>query len=122
MTSFPTRPVALLATLAAALGACTSTGNIERNAAGGAVAGGLIGAVIGNNTGSGDAGNGAATGAVIGGVAGAVRGYSLDERRAECAAATNSPTYRDANGRGYFYATRGANRTCWSSDRSPRGL
>ena len=36
--------------------ACTSSGNVERNAAGGAVLGGIAGAVIGNNVGGGDAG------------------------------------------------------------------
>ena len=51
--------------------ACTSTGNVERNAAGGAAIGAIAGAVIGNNVGSGDAGTGAAIGAAIGGTAGA---------------------------------------------------
>lgn len=114
--------ISMIATLVACLGACSSTGNIERNAAGGAAAGAVIGAVIGNNTGSGDAGSGAVAGAVLGGVAGAVRGYSLDERRTECASASGWPTYRDNQGRAYFYAARGSDRTCWSSDRSPRGF
>ena len=49
------------------LAACTTTGNVERNAAGGAALGALAGAVIGNNVGGGDAGTGAAIGAAIGG-------------------------------------------------------
>ena len=59
-------------------GACTSTGNVERNAAGGAALGALAGAVIGNNVGDGNAGRGAAIGAVVGGIAGAVRGSQQD--------------------------------------------
>jgi len=43
--------VAALATL----GACTSSGNTERGALGGAALGAAAGAIIGNNTGSGDA-------------------------------------------------------------------
>ena len=49
-------------------GACTSTGNVERNAAGGAALGALAGAVIGNNVGDG----------ADGGPAGAVRGSQQD--------------------------------------------
>ena len=62
-------------------GACTSTGNIERNAAGGALLGGLAGAVIGNNVGDGNAGTGAAIGAVLGGAAGAIRGSQQDRQQ-----------------------------------------
>ncbi|AMS28417.1 MULTISPECIES: glycine zipper domain-containing protein [Alphaproteobacteria] len=110
-----------LVALASILGACTTTGNMERNAGAGAAIGALAGAVIGNNTGSGDAGNGAVVGAVIGGTAGAVRGYSLDQRRDECATAQRGPTYRDRNG-SYYYVIPGTNRTCWSRNQTPRGL
>ena len=58
--------------------ACTTTGNVERNAAGGAVVGAIAGAVIGNNTGDGDAGSGAAVGAVVGGGVGAIKGCRED--------------------------------------------
>ena len=69
---------------AAALGlaACTSTGNVERNAGAGAVLGGVAGAAVGNNVGDGDAKTGAAIGAVLGGAAGAARGANQD-REAE---------------------------------------
>jgi uncharacterized protein YcfJ len=107
--------------LASALGGCTTTGNMERNAGTGAAIGALAGAVIGNNTGGGDAGNGAVIGAVIGGTAGAVRGYSLDQRRDECATARRGPTYQDRNG-AYYYVIPGTDRTCWSRDQTPRGL
>ncbi len=46
--------------------ACTTTGNVERNAFGGAALGAIAGAIIGNNVGAGDAGTGAAIGAVHG--------------------------------------------------------
>ncbi len=110
-----------LASLALLLGGCSSTGNIERNAGGGAAIGAVAGAVIGNNVGGGDAGSGAVTGAVIGGTVGAVRGYSLDQRQRECNEYRSWNQYRDANGR-YYYQIPGTSRTCWSSDRKPRGL
>jgi uncharacterized protein YcfJ len=110
-----------LASLAIMLGGCTTTGNIERNAGGGAAIGALAGAILGNNVGGGDAGNGAVTGAVIGGSVGAVRGYSLDQRQRECNEIRSRNQYRDANGR-YYYQVPDSSRTCWSSDRKPRGL
>src|SRR5437868_1068173 len=45
--------------------ACTSTGNVERNAAGGAVLGGLAGAAIGAVSGDVGVGTGAAVGAAV---------------------------------------------------------
>ena len=82
--------------------ACTSTGNVERNAAGGAALGALAGAVIGNNVGAGDAGTGAAIGAALGAGAGAVRGYSQDQRQG--AAPVNRRQYFDQRaGRYDFY-------------------
>jgi hypothetical protein len=50
-----------------------------------------------------------------------VRGYSLDQRRDECATAQRGPTYRDRNG-SYYYVIPGTNRTCWSRNQTPRGL
>jgi phage tail tape-measure protein len=82
--------------------ACTSTGAVERNAAGGAALGALAGAVIGNNVGSGDAGTGAAIGAIAGGAAGAYKGCRED---GGCGAdAPNRRQYYDERaGRYYFY-------------------
>lgn len=74
----PTRLAAALGA-SALLAACTSTGNIERNAAGGAALGAVAGAIIGNNVGDGDAETGAAIGAVVGGAAGAARGRQQDQ-------------------------------------------
>jgi uncharacterized protein YcfJ len=102
--------------------ACTSSGNIERNAAGGAAIGAIAGAVIGNNTGSGDAGDGAKTGAIIGGVAGAARGYGQDQRGegqdqrlSECRNSPTQPQYFDTRAGRYYYGVPGTNRTCWDS-------
>ena len=64
-----------------ALAACTSTGNIERNAGAGAAIGGVVGAAVGNNVGDGDAKTGAAIGAVLGGAAGAARGANQDREQ-----------------------------------------
>lgn len=100
---------------------CTTTGNIERNAGAGAAIGALAGAVIGNNVGSGDAGTGAAVGAIAGGAAGAARGYSLDQRQTECRNTGRNRSYRDRNGKDYYYVP-GTNRTCWWSSQTPRGL
>jgi uncharacterized protein YcfJ len=101
------------------LGGCTTTGNIERNAGAGAAIGALAGAVLGNNVGNGDASKGAVIGAVAGGTIGAVRGYSLDQRREECARVRRPETYRDRNGK-YYYNVPGTDRTCWAKDKSPR--
>jgi uncharacterized membrane protein len=105
---------------AASLMACTTTGNVERNAAAGAAIGGVAGAVIGNNVGEGDAGQGAAIGAVLGGAAGAARGYGQDQRLAECRADSGQQLYRDAQTGEPFYYVPGTERTCWADGR-PRG-
>ena len=66
------------AALALGLGACTTSGHTERNAAAGAAAGAVVGAVIGNNTGSGNAKKGAAIGAGVGAASGASKGCIED--------------------------------------------
>jgi uncharacterized protein YcfJ len=114
-----TNPAPKILAVALLLGGCTTTGNIERNAGAGAAIGALAGAVLGNNVGNGDAGQGAVIGAVAGGTIGAVRGYSIDQRREECARVRRPETYRDRNG-SYYYVVPGTDRTCWAKDRSPR--
>lgn len=117
------KPIILTAASASllALGACTSTGNVERNAAAGAVIGGVAGAVIGNNTGSGDAGNGAAIGAVIGGAGGAYKGYRDDKDQELRNGQTNSykldkaTRYFDENTGRYYYREVGSNRTFYEN-------
>jgi len=70
-----------LSTAAAlSLAACTTTGNVERNAVIGAAGGAVAGAIIGNNVGDGDASTGAAIGAVVGGAGGAYVGHEKDKR------------------------------------------
>lgn len=67
----------------ALLGACTTTGNVERNAAIGAAGGAVAGAIIGNNVGSGDAKTGAIIGAIAGGAGGAYSGQQKDKHMGE---------------------------------------
>ena len=62
-----------------AFAACTTTGNVERSAAGGAAAGAAIGAGVGAISGDVKTSEGAIAGAVIGGVAGAVVGNNRDK-------------------------------------------
>ncbi|WP_409434106.1 glycine zipper domain-containing protein [Litorimonas sp. RW-G-Af-16] len=106
------------------LSACTTTGNVEKNAAIGAAAGAVAGAVIGNNTGSGDAGTGAAIGAIVGGAGGAYAGQQKDKNM-------NEPTVikRGADGQEliydqqagrYYYYNAANGRTYWR-DGSYRG-
>lgn len=105
------------------LGACTATGNVERNAAGGAVVGAVAGAVIGNNVGDGDADRGAAIGAAVGGAAGAARGAAQD--RAQCGRTERRRPYRefgggeplqwDAQAQRRYYYDRASGRTYWEN-------
>jgi len=95
----------------------TGTGNVERNAAGGAALGALAGAVIGNNVGSGDAGTGAAIGAALGGVAGAVKGCRED---GGCGSTTvNRRQFYDEATRAYYYYDPATGRYYWENG-SPR--
>jgi len=97
--------------------ACTSTGNVERNAAGGAALGAIAGAVIGNNVGSGSAGTGAAIGAAIGGTAGAVKGCRED---GGCGATSvNRRQYYDERAGRYYYYDSRSGRYYWE-DGAPR--
>ena len=109
--------------LALALGACTSTGNTERGALGGAALGAAAGAIIGNNTGSGDAATGAAIGALAGGVGGAVVGHEQDKTQA---ARDGNGQYVDRGPNGeemlldrranrYYYVDRRDGRTYWAN-------
>lgn len=81
------------------LGACTSSGYTERNAAAGAAAGAVAGAVIGNNVGDGDAGRGAAIGAAVGGAAGAAKGCS-EASDCDMPGVKDQPDERDTDGDG----------------------
>ncbi len=93
--------------------ACTTTGNVERNAVGGAGLGAIAGAVIGNNVGSGDAGTGAAIGAAIGGTAGAIRGCRQD---GSCGAnSTSRRQYYDQRAGRYYYYDQRTGRYFWEN-------
>jgi phage tail tape-measure protein len=101
---------ALAVVAAGTLSACTTSGNVERNAAGGAAIGALAGAVIGNNVGSGDAGAGAAIGAVVGGAAGAARGAQQDREQG-----FNARQYYDESARRYYYYDARTQRYYWEN-------
>lgn len=116
----------LLATGAAALalGACTSTGNTERGALGGAALGALGGAIIGNNVGSGDAETGAAIGAIAGGVGGAAVGAQQDKTRNAQNQSGNGQYQTGPNGEQllydrqanrYYYVDRRSGRSYWAN-------
>lgn len=102
-----------------ALGACTTTGNVEKNAAAGAAAGALAGAVIGNNTGSGDAKDGAVIGAVLGGTAGALKGRQDDIASGEGTkmrqTAQGQTLYYDERAGRYFYVDPQTGKTYWQN-------
>jgi uncharacterized protein YcfJ len=107
----------IAASALAALGAaaCTSSGNTERGAVGGALLGAAAGAVIGNNTGSGDAGSGAAIGAATGAIAGGVVGNSQDGKSAAETGPRGEPLVYDSYARRYYYVDRSSGRTYWSN-------
>lgn len=104
-----------------ALGACTSSGNTERGALGGAALGGLAGAVIGNNVGKGDAKTGAAVGAAVGAVAGGAYGNQQDrteEARRGQQQATGpggEPLVYDRRADRYYYTDRRSGYTYWAN-------
>lgn len=95
--------------------ACTSTGNTERGALGGALLGGAAGAIIGNNTGSGDAGQGAAIGAATGAIAGGVVGNSQDRNTQAQTGPRGEPLIYDNYARRYYYVDRNSGRTYWAN-------
>jgi len=98
-----------------ALSACTTTGNVERNAAIGAAGGAIAGAVIGNNVGAGDAKTGAAIGAIAGAAGGAAVGAEKDKNvnegtrlRNDARASGEELYFEESTGRYYYFdAERG---------------
>lgn len=97
------------------LAACTTTGNVEKNAALGAAGGAIAGAIIGNNVGSGDAKTGAAIGAVVGGAGGAYAGNQKDKAIGEGTRtrqrANGQPLYFDQGAGRYYYFDESRGRT-----------
>jgi uncharacterized protein YcfJ len=101
------------------LAACTTTGNVERNAVGGAALGAAAGALIGNNVGSGDAEEGAEIGAVVGAIGGAARGRMQDVNSGEGTRMRRGPAgrelYYDQRAGRYYYFDEGRGRTYWQN-------
>lgn len=99
--------------------ACTTTGNVERNAIGGAAAGAAVGAGVGAVSGDVKVGEGAAAGAVVGGLIGAISGNNKD--KATVGATTQAPIldkttrYYDDNSKRYYYFERGTSRTFYEN-------
>lgn len=102
-----------------AFAACTTTGNVEKNAAGGAAAGAAIGAGIGAVSGDVKTGEGAIAGAVIGGAVGAIVGNNKDKKvnggtEARPTLDKSTRYYDDATGR-YYYYEMGTSRTFYEN-------
>lgn len=111
--------MAALSTAAIAFAACTTTGNVEKNAAGGAAAGAAVGAGIGAISGDVKTGEGAIAGAVIGGAVGALRGNKKDQQinggTLQRPNLDTSQAYIDQNnGRTYYYE-KGTSRTFYAN-------
>lgn len=117
MTQFKQSFLIVATASALALGACTTTGNVERNTAVGAGLGALAGAVIGNNTGSGDAGTGALIGGVVGAAGGAYTGRQADQNMGMPTeikrGANGQPLEYDSFAGRYYFRDPGTNRTFW---------
>ncbi|MEE9347808.1 MAG: glycine zipper domain-containing protein [Robiginitomaculum sp.] len=94
------------------LAACSTTGDMERDAAIGAGVGAVAGAVIGNNVGDGDATAGAAIGAVVGGASGAYHGYKKDETHSGPQA---QQMYVDEQVGRSFYVDESTGNTYWEN-------
>jgi len=107
----------IVAASALSLAACTTTGNVEKNAAIGATAGAVAGAVIGNNVGDGDAKTGAIIGAVIGGAGGAYVGHEKDKRVGERTdfkqPAQGQPLIYDQAAGRYYFIDDATGKTYW---------
>jgi uncharacterized protein YcfJ len=108
-------PLATASFAAIALCACTSTGNTERGALGGAALGAAAGAIIGNNTGSGDAATGAAIGAVVGGAGGAYAGSQKDKTQNNNyeRGPNGEPLLYDKQANRYYYIDAHSGRSYW---------
>lgn len=111
--------LASLGLASVAFAACTTTGNVERNAAGGAAAGAAVGAGIGAVSGDVKTGEGAIAGAVIGGVVGAVVGNNKDKDLNGGTTARpvldKSTRYFDEPTGRYYYYERGTSRTFYEN-------
>jgi len=109
--------VALAGVSLLTLSACTSTGNVEKNAAIGAAGGAVAGAIIGNNVGDGDATTGAIIGGIAGAAGGAMVGHEKDKRMEEKTRlrepAAGQPLYWDEQAQRYYFEDAATGRTYW---------
>lgn len=115
MTTLTKTKLMLVGFTSLAFMACSTTGNVERNAGAGAAIGAAVGAGIGAISGDVGVTEGAAIGAGVGGAAGAYKGYRDDQAQGTpTSMAPNldrSTRYFDEpTGRYYFYE-QGTNRT-----------
>ncbi len=111
--------LASLGLASVAFAACTTTGNVEKNAAGGAAAGAAIGAGVGAVSGDVKTGEAAIAGAVIGGAVGAIVGNNKDKKvngGTEGRPNLDKTTryYDDTTGR-YYYYEMGTSRTFYEN-------
>ncbi len=99
--------------------ACTTTGNVERNAAGGAAAGAAVGAGIGAISGDVKTGEAAIAGAVVGGVVGALRGNKKDQQinggTLQRPSLDKSTRYYDTQTKRYYFFEKGTSRTFYEN-------
>lgn len=113
------RTTLAIAAIALFAAGCTTTGNVERNAAKGAAVGAAAGAIIGNNTGGGDAGDGAKTGAIVGAIGGAIVGRQQDKASGEGTRlrerADGQQLYFDQAAQRYYYFDERTGKTYWQN-------
>lgn len=109
----------VLSLAALSIVACTTTGNVERNALGGAAAGAAVGAGIGAVSGDVKVGEGAAAGAVVGGLIGAISGNKKDKAMnggtIQAPILDKTTRYFDDNSNRYYYFERGTSRTFYEN-------
>lgn len=102
-----------------AFAACTTTGNVEKNAAGGAAAGAAVGAGIGAISGDVKTGEGAIAGAVVGGLVGALRGNKKDQQinggTLQRPNLDKNTRYYDDQTNRYYYYEKGTSRTFYEN-------
>ncbi len=97
--------------------ACTTTGNVEKNAVIGAAGGAAAGAILGNNIGDGDAETGAIIGAIVGGAGGAMVGHEKDKSHNMDTqmrqAASGQDLIYDPSADRYYFIDPATGRTYW---------
>jgi len=109
----------VLSLAALSIAACTTTGNVERNAAGGAAAGAAVGAGVGAVSGDVKVEEGAAAGAVVGGIIGAIRGNQKDKEinggTVQAPNLDKTTRYYDDSTNRYYYFEKGTSRTFYEN-------